>query len=927
MPAASLTAKLPPSPESTELPPFPDRPAPPTPPDRREPPPPPDHHAPPARPHHHAPATPSDRHAPPAPPDHHAPPTPPGHHEPATSLDRDPVQEALRSVERVAATWAAQDAELDAEIAALEAVGVLTAPAEEERPGLDFDPDSVPPHGLHPWLADLSAPSFDECLAATADATGPKMSQAGRRDRDRGGAPGFAAGEPADLLSPGAALAGFAEDARAAGLSRLTDDELAGVIRAGRRLSSWASALELAAVSDLMRRREQQEADGNPHAAEHTDAEIAALLTLTGRGAGRVLDLAVALRRLPLTARALEAGVIDLPRVGVIAEETTGLDDDHAAAVEQHVLDRAPGQTTSQVRAAARRAVLAADPRAARKRQEQAQREARVERWDEHAGTAALAGRDLPPAAVIAADQHLSALARGLRAAGLAGTADQLRAQAFLALLSGTPAAALLPTGQQQSGSAASGSGTSADTPAESGLPGQPSMRGNPDMAGNRGRAGNPNMAGSPVTHGSPGAPAPSTSATADWPGTPASAGWPGIPAGTGRPGIPAGADSSGTPASADWPGIPAGTGRPGIPAGADSSGTPTSAGWPGIPAGADSSGIATSAGWPGIPAGADSSGTPTSAGWPRIPAMAGTVNLTMPLTTWLGFRDAPGEVTGFGPLTADDSRHLGAAMAGHPQTRWCVTLTGEDGRPVAHGCARPGHGPPPPAHGPAPSGRGPAPSAHGPAPSAHGPAPSGRGPAPSAHGPAPSAHGPAPSAHGPAPSAHAGESPVHGPAPPDHGPAPPDHGPAPPDRGHMAPDHGPGPAVHGHGPADHGTGPAAWLASIPMEWFEPAGCAHQRRSPAYRPPPTLQHLIRVRQQTCAFPGCRRPASQCDLDHTTPFQRGGLTCECNLAPLCRSHHGAKQARGWHLVQDQPGQMTWRLPSGRSYATCAEPYPM
>jgi len=46
---------------------------------------------------------------------------------------------------------------------------------------------------------------------------------------------------------------------------------------------------------------------------EHVDAEIAALLTLTGRGAGRVLDLAIALRRLPLTAQALAGGAIDLP--------------------------------------------------------------------------------------------------------------------------------------------------------------------------------------------------------------------------------------------------------------------------------------------------------------------------------------------------------------------------------------------------------------------------------------------------------------------------------------------------------------------------------------------------------------------------------------------------------------------------------------
>jgi hypothetical protein len=66
---------------------------------------------------------------------------------------------------------------------------------------------------------------------------------------------------------------------------------------------------------------------------------------------------------------------------------------------------------------------------------------------------------------------------------------------------------------------------------------------------------------------------------------------------------------------------------------------------------------------------------------------------------------------------------------------------------------------------------------------------------------------------------------------------------------------------------------------------------------------------------------------RCDLDHTVPYDAGGATCECNLAPLCRRHHQAKQAPGWHLTQDQPGEMLWRLPSGRKYATCPEPYPV
>jgi hypothetical protein len=82
-----------------------------------------------------------------------------------------------------------------------------------------------------------------------------------------------------------------------------------------------------------------------------------------------------------------------------------------------------------------------------------------------------------------------------------------------------------------------------------------------------------------------------------------------------------------------------------------------------------------------------------------------------------------------------------------------------------------------------------------------------------------------------------------------------------------------------------------------------------------------------IRQRRCSFPGCRRPAVRCDVDHTVPFDQGGATCECNLAPLCRRHHQAKQAPGWHLTQDQPGIMTWRTPSGRTYTTHPEPYPV
>jgi hypothetical protein len=43
------------------------------------------------------------------------------------------------------------------------------------------------------------------------------------------------------------------------------------------------------------------------------------------------------------------------------------------------------------------------------------------------------------------------------------------------------------------------------------------------------------------------------------------------------------------------------------------------------------------------------------------------------------------------------------------------------------------------------------------------------------------------------------------------------------------------------------------------------------------------------------------------------------------APVCRRHHKAKQAPGWHLDQPEPGVRTWRLPSGRVYQTTGDPY--
>jgi hypothetical protein len=139
--------------------------------------------------------------------------------------------------------------------------------------------------------------------------------------------------------------------------------------------------------------------------------------------------------------------------------------------------------------------------------------------------------------------------------------------------------------------------------------------------------------------------------------------------------------------------------------------------------------------------------------------------------------------------------------------------------------------------------------------------------------------------------------------------------------------------AAHGCLPGRHpppGTGPPGGPdppgLTIRVVPVTRGPCDHPQAEVGYHPSRKLAHLIRARNATCTAPGCRRPAARCDLDHTVPWDQGGLTCECDLAPLCRHHHRAKQAEGWRLEQPEPGVLKWRTPSGRSYTTTPTKYP-
>ena len=114
--------------------------------------------------------------------------------------------------------------------------------------------------------------------------------------------------------------------------------------------------------------------------------------------------------------------------------------------------------------------------------------------------------------------------------------------------------------------------------------------------------------------------------------------------------------------------------------------------------------------------------------------------------------------------------------------------------------------------------------------------------------------------------------------------------------------------------------------AAIAADTTTTAGCAHTGASPGYRPPPRLKEYITARDLTCRFPRCRQPAWRGDLDHTIPFDDGGLTCCCNLGGLCRSHHLLKHHPDWKLTQTTPGHFTWTTPSGRTHTTTPDTHP-
>jgi hypothetical protein len=351
-----------------------------------------------------------------------------------------------------------------------------------EHPG-ELDDGEPPPEGegtwaegvdledLETWLDDgRMAALYGEAAQVTADAAraravrerfGRSAAEAAVAAEDRRGpgmpgsaksypgeytsrASGFASGMPLDTAAGCASLGLFAEEAagdddRYRGAS---DDELAGVICGWDRDQAHAAARKYAAIAQFICRRPAPgcalEGPAEMPAAwdEFAPVELAAILGESRWAADQLLDVAYDLEvKLPGTKAAFRDGIISEAKAGIIARATTVLDPEEARAAEALVLGRAGTLTPAGLAAAITRAVMQVAPEKAKKRREQAAKEARLERWAEASGNAGLAGRELPPAQVLAADQRVNWWAKQLRQAGVEGSMDELRARAYLDIL------------------------------------------------------------------------------------------------------------------------------------------------------------------------------------------------------------------------------------------------------------------------------------------------------------------------------------------------------------------------------------------------------------------------------------------------------------------------------------------------------------
>ncbi len=97
--------------------------------------------------------------------------------------------------------------------------------------------------------------------------------------------------------------------------------------------------------------------------------------------------------------------------------------------------------------------------------------------------------------------------------------------------------------------------------------------------------------------------------------------------------------------------------------------------------------------------------------------------------------------------------------------------------------------------------------------------------------------------------------------------------------------------------------------------------------TPGYAVPDRIRDHVILRDKTCVFPWCTRPARGCDVDHVIPHDpdaeaegrpQAGPTSTDNLGALCRFHHRLKTHSAWRYAMVEPGVFEWTSPHGHRF---------
>ncbi len=81
-----------------------------------------------------------------------------------------------------------------------------------------------------------------------------------------------------------------------------------------------------------------------------------------------------------------------------------------------------------------------------------------------------------------------------------------------------------------------------------------------------------------------------------------------------------------------------------------------------------------------------------------------------------------------------------------------------------------------------------------------------------------------------------------------------------------------------------------------------------------------------LRDRGCCFPGCHRPASDCEAHHHPPWSQGGQTNINDGFLACWTHHRLIHELHWTVTRNPDHSLDWHTPHGTLHGHWKPPPP-